>query len=422
MYLNTSGTSNQATGYQALYSNTTGSNNQADGYKALYSNTTGSNNQADGYQALYSITTGANNIAFGYKAGIGITSGSYNTLLGAYQGSVGPISTSGSNYIVLSDGAGNVRFYSDPNGNIGIGTTSATLANKLSVYGGNVRIGSTGYGLVFPDGTFQTTAGGGGGTPGGTSGAIQYNSGGSFAGNTSKFAINTTTGNVGIGTSSPDALLDVAGGNIHVHTNGYGVVFPDGSFQTSAAVTGLYSSGSFSYTGDGGTTQYSTTPYTYTSINNTMVYVNGVYQRKSTYTWSGQTITFSSAPREYSTIEINVVNASGSIAGSVVTNSLTVLGDATVTGTLYETSDIALKENVETFSNAIDVVNQLRGVKFNWKANHEQSSGVIAQELEQVLPYLVKSDDNGYKSVNYSAIIGVLIEAIKELSDKVEKQ
>ena len=82
------------------------------------------------------------------------------------------------------------------------------------------------------------------------------------------------------------------------------------------------------------------------------------------------------------------------------------------------TSDNNLKENVQTFDNALSVVSELRGVRFEWKKDHKPSIGVIAQELEEVLPELVSDTDP--KTVNYNGIIGVLIEAVKELSAEVE--
>lgn len=100
--------------------------------------------------------------------------------------------------------------------------------------------------------------------------------------------------------------------------------------------------------------------------------------------------------------------------------SLVVTSNLTVQGTIFETSDITLKKNVETFPNALETVEKLRGVEFDWKKTNKHSAGVIAQELESVLPYLV-TDNDGVKAVNYTAIIGVLIEAVKELSDKVDK-
>ena len=82
-------------------------------------------------------------------------------------------------------------------------------------------------------------------------------------------------------------------------------------------------------------------------------------------------------------------------------------------------SDIRYKENINTVNSALLKVDQLRGVKFNWKETGLPSYGVIAQELEEVLPELVHGEDP--KTVNYNGIIGVLIEAIKELKAEIEE-
>jgi hypothetical protein len=97
---------------------------------------------------------------------------------------------------------------------------------------------------------------------------------------------------------------------------------------------------------------------------------------------------------------------------------------STSTNTLYATnfntsSDATLKTGVETISNALQTVNALRGVGFEWIANGTKSYGVIAQELEQHIPELV-SNVGGKKTVNYDAIIGFLIEAIKEQSTTIQ--
>lgn len=94
------------------------------------------------------------------------------------------------------------------------------------------------------------------------------------------------------------------------------------------------------------------------------------------------------------------------------------------TGTLNATvfnalSDAAHKTNVSTIENAVSTVTRLRGVEFDWVDNGTKSSGVIAQELELVLPHLVTTSEDGTKSVNYSGIIGYLIETIRELNDRV---
>jgi hypothetical protein len=92
----------------------------------------------------------------------------------------------------------------------------------------------------------------------------------------------------------------------------------------------------------------------------------------------------------------------------------------TITATDFNsTSDINLKENVSTVENALETISALRGVSFDWKETGRGSYGVIAQELEEVLPDLVKNGE--VKSVNYNGLIGVLIEAVKELKKEIEE-
>ena len=81
-------------------------------------------------------------------------------------------------------------------------------------------------------------------------------------------------------------------------------------------------------------------------------------------------------------------------------------------------SDINYKINVEPIPNPLNIVSNLEGVKFVWKETGTPSLGVIAQELEKVLPELVHTGD--HKTVNYNGIIAVLIEAIKELKTEIE--
>jgi len=95
----------------------------------------------------------------------------------------------------------------------------------------------------------------------------------------------------------------------------------------------------------------------------------------------------------------------------------TTTSGITVTGSVNATSDLYLKENIQPVKSALEIVNQLEGVRFDWKDSGESSLGVIAQDLEKVLPELV-SETDGVKSVNYNGIIAVLIQAIKELSQK----
>ena len=114
------------------------------------------------------------------------------------------------------------------------------------------------------------------------------------------------------------------------------------------------------------------------------------------------------------------INGTGThdIFGTVSLDNVAVAGIVTAVD-FNSTSDQSLKTNINTVNNALDIVNELRGVSFDWKETGKPSYGVIAQELEKVLPALVS--DTNIKSVNYNGIIGVLIESIKELSEEVEK-
>jgi len=118
------------------------------------------------------------------------------------------------------------------------------------------------------------------------------------------------------------------------------------------------------------------------------------------------------------------INPNGiSVTGIVTSTSVStgnVVSSGIITATDFDSlSDINYKENIATVDSALSKVDQLRGVKFDWKESGLPSYGVIAQELEEVLPELVHGSDP--KTVNYNGIIGVLIEAIKELKAEVEE-
>jgi hypothetical protein len=92
------------------------------------------------------------------------------------------------------------------------------------------------------------------------------------------------------------------------------------------------------------------------------------------------------------------------------------------TSGITEVSDIRWKKNINTIDHALTKVMQLRGVTYNWRANEFKDKnfesttqiGLIAQEVEKVFPELVKTDVNGYKSVEYSKVVAILIQAVKE--------
>ncbi|MCB9248268.1 MAG: tail fiber domain-containing protein [Ignavibacteriales bacterium] len=93
-----------------------------------------------------------------------------------------------------------------------------------------------------------------------------------------------------------------------------------------------------------------------------------------------------------------------------------------ITGTISPPSDIRYKSNIKSLTNSLEKLINIRGVTYDWKVeefpkkqfNNRKQIGVIAQEVEEVFPELVHTDDDGYKSVEYSKFTVLLIEAVKE--------
>ena len=92
-----------------------------------------------------------------------------------------------------------------------------------------------------------------------------------------------------------------------------------------------------------------------------------------------------------------------------------------VTGTVTAQSSIVLKDNVETIPNALSRVLNLRGVEWDYKSNGTHNLGVVAEEIEKEFPCLVHTGDDGIKSVAYANIVGVLIEAVKDLKKEIDQ-
>jgi hypothetical protein len=98
--------------------------------------------------------------------------------------------------------------------------------------------------------------------------------------------------------------------------------------------------------------------------------------------------------------------------------------------TLTQTSDVRLKQNIAPISNALDKVTALRGVYYEWKREDRSELGrdegsqvgLIGQEVEAVCPELVATDTEGYKSLNYSRLTAVLVEAVKEQQQLIQMQ
>ena len=118
-------------------------------------------------------------------------------------------------------------------------------------------------------------------------------------------------------------------------------------------------------------------------------------------------------------IQFNNAGVTGASANLTFDGNNLYVSGITTSQDFNALSDMRYKTNVTTVNGALDKVKLLRGVKFDWKESGLSSYGVIAQELEKVLPEIVHGQNP--KTVNYNAIIGVMIEAIKELQNEIIK-
>jgi hypothetical protein len=120
------------------------------------------------------------------------------------------------------------------------------------------------------------------------------------------------------------------------------------------------------------------------------------------------------------------------VGGTTTMNTTTGRIDASNDVVAFATSDYRLKENIQPIKNALCKLIGVSGNTFDWKpltkeeiqtihGNKGRDVGVIAQEIEAILPEAVTTRDNGYKAVNYEKIIPLLIEAIKDQQKQIDE-
>ena len=109
-------------------------------------------------------------------------------------------------------------------------------------------------------------------------------------------------------------------------------------------------------------------------------------------------------------------------AGESFTGSISVSGTITATGDVTAFSDARLKTAVETVSDALERVRKLRGVTFSRRETGRRGIGLVAQELAPIVPEAVVTHNDGLMSVAYGNLVGLLIEAVKEIADHIDAQ
>ena len=105
--------------------------------------------------------------------------------------------------------------------------------------------------------------------------------------------------------------------------------------------------------------------------------------------------------------------------GSIsATGNIVAVGDVTAQN-VNSLSDMVLKTNINPLVDAEAIINRLFGVEYDWKNGTGHSYGLLAQDVEKVLPDAVRTSDAGLKSVNYMMIIPFLIESIKKMGSEI---
>ncbi|NEQ78914.1 MAG: tail fiber domain-containing protein [Moorea sp. SIO2I5] len=205
----------------------------------------------------------------------------------------------------------------------------------------------------------------------------------------------TKDGNVGIGTTDPQAKLQVSGGAIMPaagNTEDSGILFP------KDPGVGF---------GDAAWIRY--------------------YVRQGEE--NGENTTFeigtSNDPKDHIVLKTSGAVGIGKVPNTEGGVKLDVEGKIRTTDGVLTTSDATLKENVKPLKNGLKKILGLRGVSYQWKdeqnATGETQIGLVAQEVEEVFPELVSTDSQGMKSLSYSKLIAPLIEAIKEQNKKISE-
>jgi hypothetical protein len=216
-------------------------------------------------------------------------------------------------------------------------------------------------------------------------------------------------GNLGIGTTSPTRNLDV-NGDARIRGGIYDVNNVVGSASSVLTANG---SGGWSW-------QSVTSTGAIAGINVTQDDTGIRYPLLA----AGTNATTTAQYVDATALVYNTLTNSLGIGSLTPTSRLDIIGDARISGIVTagdfnSTSDRKLKTNIQVISNPIEKVLQISGVSFNWKETGKATMGVIAQEIETVLPELVSDTDP--KTVNYNGLIGLLIECVKDQQKQIDE-
>ena len=238
--------------------------------------------------------------------------------------------------------------------------------------------------------------------------------------NTRLGLLETSTGSLNTFTSSANTrlgLLETSTGSLNTFTSSINTTIKD-KLNTDGVVSGSSQINVASTTGDIALGTRTSGNYVQTITGNTS---NGLTAAGSGLESADVTLTLAQSIKTDANPQFNSLGIG--TAASTTAGEIRATGDITA----FYSSDIRLKENIQPIQNALEKVESISGNTYDWKEGYDEihshkgnDVGVIAQEIEQILPQIVTNRDNGFKAVQYEKIVPLLIEAIKELSAKIK--
>jgi hypothetical protein len=424
MNSNLGGASNTAVGFTALGANSSGSRNTAVGYQALALTSTSVDNTAVGYQALYNNTTGQANIGIGYTAGYGLRSSGGNTPV--QNIAIGQETLYSASYASFHVAIGYkaLRAAGDSGGyTVAIGHQAGLncATPSVSVFIGRDAAYTNTYWI--------------GGTCVGTSAGYTYNDpgtpypGNTFIGDGSGYSCTTGTGNV------------IVGAGEQGFNSGSGRAITSGQNNTICGATSLRS---LTTNGNSTAMGYSVLSSATGGDNTGYGAYAGAYNFGSgAATTSGQRNVFlgaftiaNAATDSYCIVIGGGIVGKGANTGFINPNGGGMYNGANTT-TWATTSDRRLKKNIVDNNSGLEKIAAIQIRNFEYRLPEEVDAelkphdainkigiqlGVIAQELQSILPDCVKQETSGVLSVESDNLTWYMVNAIKELNAKIEAQ
>ena len=249
--------------------------------------------------------------------------------------------------------------------------------------------------------------------------------------------VSNGSGGVGVGANPAFAPLDVVGSNI--------LLRPSNSFNPSGKFIGIGESGGVVGPINGcdlyGFRAQRNINQSFINMGIRRISIPGGPQAfiddLPTISWGGDVSFFPGGTPFRKSLDFLYDN-SGTSCGTTVarmsspslTYQLTVFGSALASGGVFVNSDARYKQNIQPISNAMGLLTQIQGTTYtmNLEAFPERNFsegtqyGFIAQDLQQVVPEVVQEDEDGYLAVNYSAVLPLMVEGIKEQQTVIETQ